>query len=304
MDVNIALRTFVRTVETGSLTAAARDLSITQPAVTKHLRNLEHHVQARLLERTSRSLRLTAHGAALYETSRNALADIDAAIEGVRRQTGRIEGKLRIHVPSCLGTRYFHRFVMEFKQRHPTVSIDLILDHRQADLLLENFDLSVVYGKPTGQDQIARRIGFVRRIIVASPDFLHRTGKLNIKKLSEVDLVATTTILSPRGLLPLLHKGRSIAVPVRPALKTNNAEVLIASLKGGLGLGPVQQLLVSDALADGSLVHVLPDYEVKPTEAFLVYPTAKFLRPAVRSFVDYAMPKLRAIEGIDQRASA
>lgn len=89
MDVNLALRAFVRTVEKGSVTGAARDLGISQPAVTKHLRNLERHVNARLLERTTRAVRPTAHGLRLYEVSRNALASIEAAMEGVRHDMAR-----------------------------------------------------------------------------------------------------------------------------------------------------------------------------------------------------------------------
>lgn len=139
MDINTALRAFVRTVEKGSITGAARDLAISQPAVTKHLRNLERHVNARLLERSNRAVRPTAHGLALYEASRSALASIDAALEGVRRDMGEIEGTLRIHAPSCLGTRHLHGIVMAFQDEHPAVAVDLVLDNRQVDLVYENF---------------------------------------------------------------------------------------------------------------------------------------------------------------------
>jgi len=300
MDVNLALRAFVRTVEKGSVTGAARDLGISQPAVTKHLRNLERHVNARLLERTTRAVRPTAHGLTLYEVSRTALASIEAAMEGVRHDMGEIEGTLRIHAPSCIGAQHLHGMVMEFQNEHPAVTVDLVLDNRQVDLVYENFDLAVQYGKPEQQDLIIRRFGSIRRILVASPEYLERVGPIDsLDRLSQVDMVTTTTILSPRDTLSLCRAGAMTEVSVRPSLRTNNAQVIANSLKSGHGAGPVQVILVSEELADGRLVRILPEYEVKPTDAYLTYPSTRFMRPVVRTFADFVVPKLRNVEGID-----
>jgi DNA-binding transcriptional LysR family regulator len=300
MDVNLALRAFVRTVEKGSVTGAARDLGISQPAVTKHLRNLERHVNARLLERTTRAVRPTAHGLTLYEVSRTALASIEAAMEGVRHDMGEIEGTLRIHAPSCIGAQHLHGMVMEFQNEHPAVTVDLVLDNRQVDLVYENFDLAVQYGKPEQQDLIIRRFGSIRRILVASPEYLERVGPIDsLDRLSQVDMVTTTTILSPRDTLSLCRAGAMTEVSVRPSLRTNNAQVIGNSLKSGHGAGPVQVILVSEELADGRLVRILPEYEVKPTDAYLTYPSTRFMRPVVRTFADFVVPKLRNVEGID-----
>lgn len=301
MDINAALRAFVRTVEKGSVTAAARDLAISQPAVTKHLRNLERHLNARLLERSSKSMRPTAHGMTLYEASRNALASIDAAIEGVRRDMGEIEGNLRVHAPSCIGAQHLHGMIMQFQDEHPAVTVDLVLDNRTVDLVYENFDLAVCYGKIEGQETIARRIGWVQRILVASPEYLKRAGPIEtLEQLAASDIVATTLILSPRDSLTLCANDNSTTeVTVRPVLRTNSAQVLTSSLLAGRGVGPVQVNLVSRELAEGLLVRVLPDYKVKPTEAFLTYPSMKFMRPVVRAFTDFIIPKLRAVDGIE-----
>ncbi|RWP54619.1 LysR family transcriptional regulator [Mesorhizobium sp.] len=299
MDINTALRAFVRTVEKGSVTGAARDLAISQPAVTKHLRNLERHVNARLLERSSKSVRPTAHGMTLYEVSRNALASIDAAMEGVRRDMGEIEGSLRVHAPSCLGAQHLHGMIMQFQDEHPAVTVDLVLDNRNVDLIYENFDLAVRYGKIEGQEVIARRIGWIQRILVASPEYIKRAGPIEtLEGLSERGIVATTAILSPRDSLTLCQDDFTIEVTVRPVLKTNSAQVLTSSLLAGRGVGPVQVNLVSRELSEGLLVRVLPDYVVNPTEVFLTYPSTKFMRPVVRAFTDFVVPKLRSVEGI------
>jgi DNA-binding transcriptional LysR family regulator len=300
VDIAAALRAFVRTVERGSVTAAARDLNMSQPGVTKHLRNLERHVGARLLERSSRIVRPTSQGQALYDASREALMAIDAALEGVRRDMGEVEGPLRIHSPSCIGAKHLHRIVMAFQRRYPAVTADLILDNRDVDLIYENFDVAIKYGRPASQELIIRRLGSVRRILVAAPSFLERFGPIDtVKRISEIGVIASARPLVPADVLTLQDRdGRVTDVPIRAILRTNSAAVITSTLIEGHAAGPVQQLLVSEELARGSLVRILPEYEVKPTEAFLAYPSVRFMRPAVRAFSEFVIQELRLVDGI------
>ncbi|QRM32698.1 LysR family transcriptional regulator [Microvirga sp. VF16] len=300
MDIAVALRAFVRTVERGSVTAAARDLAVSQPAVTKHLRNLERHVGARLIERSPKAARPTAQGQALYEASRAALATIDAALEGVRRDMGEIEGQLRLHAPSCIGSKHLHPIVMEFQRLHPAVTVDLVLENREIDLIYENFDLAIKYGRPADQDLIIRRLGVIRRILVASPELLKKTGPIDtLQRLSEISVITSAAGLAPRDTLGLQGKEGTVDIPVRPTIRTNSADVIASTLLHGHAAGPVQQLLVNDELASGTLVRILPEYEIKPTEAYFAYPSVRFMRPAVRAFTDFAIPALRTIKGLD-----
>jgi DNA-binding transcriptional LysR family regulator len=298
MDITSALRAFVRIVERGSMTAAAADLGVSQPAVSKLLRNLESHTGARLLERSSRAMRPTAQGLALYEAAGGGLAAIDAAIEGVRSDAGAINGSLRLHGPTCVGERHLHSIVMSFQDKHPTVTVELTLENRSVDLIHENVDLAVRMGRPTDQNLILRRIGFSKRILVASPDYLARRGPVrSCRALSDHDVIVTNASLRG-GNLSLRKNEKKTEISVRPKLTTNNAQVLVDALTTGRGVGTAQVLLVSDELKEGRLIRVLPEYEVEPTELFLVYPSSKFLRPAVRAFVDFAVPALRRIDGI------
>lgn len=303
MDINTALKAFIRTIEKGSITAAARDLGISQPAVTKHLANLERHVGARLLERSSRKVRPTVHGMELYEASREAIASIDAALEGVRLNMGEIEGNLRIHAPSCIGAQHLHGIVLTFQDLYPGISVDLMLDDRTVDLIYENFDLTLRYGKIEDQEVVARRIGWVQRILVAAPGYLQQVGAITSpNQLSELDVISTFTGLSSsRSSLVLVTADDTTSeIPVRPVLKSNNSHVLVNSLLSGRGIGAVQRNLVTEPLAKGDLVRVLPAYAVRSTEAFLAFPSTKFMRPVVRAFAEYVIPRLRAIEGISQ----
>lgn len=298
MDLVSALRAFVRIVERGSLTAAAADLGVSQPALSKLLRNLEAHTGARLLERNSRATRPTAQGLTLYEAAGGALAALDAAVEGVRGDAGVIAGTLRLHGPACVGERHLHRIAMDFQDRHPAVEVELTLENRSVDLIHENIDLALRMGRPTDRSLILRRIGFSKRVLVASPAYLDRRGPIReCDDLNGHDLVVTNASLRG-GALPLRKGEEKIDVAVRPRLTTNNAQVLIDALKAGRGVGSAQVLLVADELKRGVLIRVLPEFEIEPTELFLVYPSSKFLRSTVRAFVDFAVPALKQIDGI------
>src|SRR5262249_20570366 len=119
------------------------------------------------------------------------------------------------------------------------------------------------------------------------------------ERLAKIDLVTTAAVLSPRDTLTLVRDGELTELPVRSVLRTNNALVITNTILGGHAAGPVQHLLVLDELADGRLVRILPEYQVKSYDVFWAYPSARFMRPAVRSFTDFAVPAIRAVEGID-----
>lgn len=300
MDLATALRAFIRTVERGSVTAAARDLGVSQPAITKHLRNLERHVGARLIERSARAVRPTALGRTLYDGGRAGLMTIDAALEGVRRDMREVEGLLRIHAPSCVGSKHLHRIVMAFQRQYPTVTVDLVLEDRAVDLVYDNFDIGVKYGRPEGKDIVIRRLGSIRRILVAAPEFLAKFGPIDsVGRLNEVPVITTFAVMSPQGTLTLHHQTEgAIEIPVREVLRTNNPQVITNTLLGGHAAGPVQQLLVLEELQQGRLVRILPELEVRSNDLYWAYPSVRFMRPAVRAFSDFVLPELLKIEGI------
>lgn len=299
MDLAAALRAFTRTVERGSITAAAKDLSISQPAVSKHIANLERRVQARLLERSARLVRPTPEGQALYDASRNALASIDAAVEGVHATTGNIEGAIRIHAPSCIGGKYLHPLLMRFQHTHPNVTFELVLENRTVDLVFENFDIGFTIGRPSAQDLVIRRLGVARRILVASPAFLEKHGPVDtLENLSQVPLVTTSRAMTARNRLELWTNGVPTELEVRSVLRSNDAHVVARTLLDGHAAGPVQHLLVADEIAAGRLVRILPSWEVRSTELFLAYPSVRFMRPAVRALSDAVLENIRGVEGL------
>lgn len=299
MDLALALRAFVRTVERGSISAAARDLSVSQPAVSKHIRNLEGHVGARLLERSARLVRPTPLGQTLYEASRQGLATIDAALEGVRRDMGAVEGLLRVHAPTCIGAKQLHPLVLDFQELHPGVTVDLALENRTVDLVYENYDLALRLGRPENQGLIVRQIGLVQRILVATPALLARIGPIErLDQLAQAPVV-TTLSMAPVDTLTLYRGGEAHEAQIRPILRSNNPDVVVRTLLEGRAVGPIQRLLVPREIGDGRLVRLLPDYELRTSEAYFAYPSVRFMRPVVRAFTDFAIARLRRLDGIE-----
>ncbi|MEN3791088.1 LysR family transcriptional regulator [Fulvimarina sp. MAC3] len=302
MDVTSALRAFTRTIERGSMTGAAEDLGVSQPAISKHLANLERHVQARLLERSPRHVRATAAGQALYEATRHGLAAIDAAMEGIRVETGAIEGSLRIHAQNCIGGKVIHPIVMAFQRDHPQVSVDLVLENRAIDLVYDNFDMAIRYSRPVNQDVVIRKLGTVERVLVASPAFLDRFGGIERpEQLATMQLVTTAQVISSRKTLTLMRDGVQHEIPVTPFIHTNDANVILNTLLEGHACGPIQTLFAREALMDGRLVRILPDFSVKSAEMVLAYPSVRFMRPVVRAFADRLVQELKLVEGVAWR---
>jgi DNA-binding transcriptional LysR family regulator len=173
------------------------------------------------------------------------------------------------------------------------------LDRFAAARVHANTDVAVRMGFPTDRSLIVRRIGSSRRVLVASPEYLARRGQARSPaSLVDHDVIVTDASLSPRGTLRLCNGEAIEEIIVHPILTTNNAQVLVAALKAGRGIGTAQVLLISDELGDGRLARVLPQYEIESSELFLTYPSSKFLRPLVRMFIDFAAPALQRINGI------
>ncbi len=299
MDLTLAMRAFVRTVERGSVTAAARDLGVSQPAVSKLLRNLEREVQARLLERNSRSLRPTPQGVRLYQDAAGALASLDAAVEAARDEVCAVQGTLRLHSPVCLGERQVQAIVSAFQDGHPGVCVHLTLENRTVDLVHENLDLAFAIGRPNAEATICRRIGMIRRLLVASPSYLARQGPITEPSgLATHPILATEVALGRKGTLVLHRDGDLVELAVRPALVTNNARVLLDAIVAGRGIGTAQAHMVAQEISDGSLIQVLPGYSLRSSELFLAYPSTKYLRPLVRRFIDFAVSAIGEVRGL------
>jgi DNA-binding transcriptional LysR family regulator len=290
MDRLDELETFVAVLETGSLAGAARRLRRSAPAVTRTLAALEARVGTRLVERTTRRLAVTEAGRRLAEEARPLLAAYAAAI--AREEAGPLRGHIRVSAPLVFGRRHVAPLVARFLDLHPGVSVELVLNDRNLDLVDEGLDLALRIAVLADSSLVARRVGEVRRLTVAAPAYLDRRGvPLQPSDLADHDLVFSSTQAGPVEWRFETRRG-PVTVRLRPRLMINAIEPVIEAVVAGRGVTRVFSYQVADELAAGTLVRLLRDVEPPPIPVQLVTASARLMPARVRAFLDFAVAEL------------
>jgi len=289
MDRLLSMRTFAHVVDEGSFAAAARRLDLNQAVVTRLVADLESHLGARLLNRTTRSLGLTEAGEAYLNRCRQILADVDQAEEMVGAGATRVAGRVRVAVPVVFGLEVMSTRLPRFRQAHPDVVLDVELIDRPVDPIVEGFDLAIVpaaYG--ISNSLIARPLAEKPIILAASTSYLAAAGTPRVPN----DLLSHAFIgysQSPwRERLKLSDTdGRPANVAVNNVLQSNNFALIRNAVRDGLGIGVLLQYTIEDDLAAGRLQHVLPEWHVGTIDLNLVYPSREYMPRRVRAVIDF-----------------
>jgi DNA-binding transcriptional LysR family regulator len=293
-------------LEAGTLAAAARRLRRSPPMVSRMLAALETRVGARLIERTTRRLSPTAAGRALAEQARRVLAEYDAAIGQARARETALGGTLRVTAPLLFGRRHVTPLVSAFLAAHPGLRVELMLNDRNVDLLEDGIDVAVRIGQLDDSSLVRRQVGVVRRVSVASPAYLARSGRPRLPR----DLAAHDIVLVPGrdGLMEWrFHAGgskRATMVRLAPRLVVNENDAMLGAVRAGFGIGRALSYQVADDIAAGRLVRILQDHEPSPLPVQLVIPSAQHVSPRVRAFLDHAARPLTDICGTVERQVA
>jgi LysR family transcriptional regulator, regulator for bpeEF and oprC len=287
MDRLEGMRIFVRVVESGSFSTAARTLGMGQPAVSKQIVALEDHLGAQLVRRTSRGMNLTEAGQDFYESAVRLLADVEAAESRVGRGQVAPSGLLRVAVSSGFARLCIAPLMPEFFERYPNVRMDFQVSDRVADLIEEGIDLAIRIGELSDSSLIARRIASTARIVVATPDYIARRGE----PVTPADLEQHSCIVfSHFGTdAPWIFGGRSGAVTVQPKgpILTNDAEYIRASVLTGLGIAYAPHWGFTAELKSGAVRRLLRDYEPHYFPVSAVYPGGRRPASKVTAFVDH-----------------
>lgn len=294
MDRIDELDIFVAIVDQGSLAGAARRLRRSAPAVTRALAALEDRIGTRLVERTTRRLSPTAAGRALAERARTILSDYESAVLGAADTP--ISGLLRLTAPVQFGQRHVTPVVTRFLDLHPGVSVEMVLNDRNLDLIEEGIDLAVRIGDLPASSLLARRLGQVRRVLVASPDYVAERGMpRRPADLADHDIIFGT---SRSGVLEWRFgpTTRGPAVRISPRLLVNEVEAQLRAAHAGRGIARVLSYQVVDDVTAGTLIRLLPRFEPAPLPVHLVTLGSGHMPPRVRAFLDHAVTELRALE--------
>lgn len=293
MDKLRAMAAFVRIVDAGSLTAAADTLDVSQPSMVRMLAALEEAVGVRLLHRTTRRMALTDEGREYYERCKQVLAAVDEAEASLTARRAEPRGRLRITSSVTFGRALLAPLVIDFMAAHPRLRVELVLLDRVIDLVEEGVDVAVRLAHLPDSSLVAVPVGQTRRIVLGSRALIRRHPLAGTASLQAAPCVSFLGLVSPQEW-PLASDGGLARVPVNTVFATNQIDAAIVACRRGLGYGQFFDYQVQDALRSGALKPVLEPHWPAPTPIHVVYPQARLLSGNVRSFVDFAVPRLRA----------
>jgi DNA-binding transcriptional LysR family regulator len=300
MDHLDAITAFVRAAERGGFSAAARDLNVSQPHVTRAVAQLEARLGVRLMNRSTRHLTLTDEGRDYLERCRAiqlAVEDSDESV-GVRATT--LRGELRVFAPVSLGREWIVPRLTEFLDRHPALSVRLVLDDRPRDLIEERLDIAVRVGPLESSTMRARHLGDVQRLIVAAPDYFARHGLARPRL--PADLAAHEWLIFDGPVrvdqVRCVKDGETVEIACNGRFISNSSEALQEAVLRGQGLCLAPYWLVSKAVASGALEQILPDWRTAPDLSLsVVYPATRAPSEKVRRFIDWLVYSLHS-EGV------
>jgi DNA-binding transcriptional LysR family regulator len=286
MDRIDAMQAFVLVADLKGFAPAARKLGLSASGVTRLIAALEERVGARLLQRTTRSVTLTDIGARYLERARRIVADVEEAEASAQAERTQPSGRLVVSAPIGFGRLHVAPLISTYLKRYPEVSGELRLSDLIINLVEDGVDCAVRIGHLADSSLVARNIGDMRRIVVASPDYLARHGepKKPTAITSHQTIQFGATAAAPEWRF--VENGQDIRVACTPRFTTNSSDAAIRHAEQGGGLTRVLAYQAAEAIGQGKLKVVLADFEQPPLPIHIVYPTSRLLSAKVRTFID------------------
>jgi DNA-binding transcriptional LysR family regulator len=295
MDRFSALQVFAQVVESGGFSRAAKRLGLSTTAVSRHVAELEAHLQTRLLNRTTRRLSLTESGQAFYGRAVQLLQDLQEAEQEATQAAITPRGTIRLAASVTFGARHVAPAIAGFLARYPDVKFDVQLSDRIVDLVEEGFDLGIRIGGVGSENLVARKLGETRLVACAAPEYLARHGT----PATPDDLLRHNCFVYeyalPRGQWRFLDaEGREHTVRIGGRAQSNSGDLNVALAARGAGIAFEPDFICADDIRAGRLVALLPDYAPPLAPIHAVYPTRKHLSAKVRLFVAYLAERFAA----------
>lgn len=279
------LQTFVRIVESGSLSAAAEQLDTTQPTISRRLQALERLFGVRLLQRSTHALKLTADGERCLRLVRSLIDEWESLQEELRGAHADPVGTLKVVVPHAFGQAQLVEPLAKYLRAFPRLNVEWLLQDRRPDFIAEGIDCAIQVGAIDDPTVVAVPLFQVPRIVIGAPELL--AGRKAVRQpaaLQELPWLALQTYYRDRVVL---HKGeRTEAFPIRPRFSTDSLYALRSAAIAGLGVGIVSAWIVEEDLRAKRLVHLVPQWSAPPLTVHLVYPHARFQPARLRRFLE------------------
>jgi len=286
---------FAKVADLGSFSAAASDLGLSKPTVSKAVSRLEARLGAPLFHRTSRRLSLTTSGEASLERAQRILAEGEAAEEEATAQSVEPRGRVRLTAPLSFGTRYVAPLLPAFLARFPQVTVELDLADHVVDIVGEGFDVAIRIGTPEDSSLRGRRLCAIAGLVVAAPGWFDTHGRpTHPRDLEGAGALLYSNLVQP-NLWHFTHPTRREAtVRMETRMLANNGDVLIPALKAGEGIAVLPEFIVGDEVKSGALERTLDDWTINESGLHVLTPPGMHRPVRVRALVDYLAEALSA----------
>ncbi len=292
MDRLHEMQVFVAVAEAGSFAKAGQHLRISPPAVTRAVASLENRLGARLFNRSTRSLSLTESGRRFLAKARRILGEIDVAEKEVVGETAAPQGHLTITASTSIGRLALPSILSAFLKTYPEVTASVVLLDRIVNLIDEGIDVGIRVGDLPDSSLMARRVGSVRRVLVASPSYLKEHSHPDRPRaLRSHDFIGFTGLMPNREWRFLDH-GESGQIALPPRLEVNDAAAAIAAAERGDGITVTLCYMVGERIRQGTLAPVLQPFWPDPVPVHLIYAENRLLASKTRAFIDFAARRL------------
>src|SRR6185369_11286544 len=294
------MRSFVRVAERGSLSAVARELRVGQSTITRHLRELEAALGVPLMSRTTRRVTLTDEGSRYYANCLQILRLVDQASEEAQGTRGAPAGTIRLSCTVALGVRHVSHLLFAFQDRYPEIGIHLSLSDERVNLVREGVDIALRLGPLTDSSMKLRSLGTSRRSLVAAPSYLQARGRPQVPQhLIGHEGIRLTNVAGHDTLSLMGPGGARHDLPFDGRIRFDNGLAAREALIAGRGIGPTHLWLVDDALADGRLEPILPDWAPPPVPFNMLIVPDRAGIARVRLLVDYLIAAVAGIPGVE-----
>jgi len=281
------MEAFVRTIEAGSFTQAAKQLGVTKSAISRRLSDLETRLGTQLVLRTTRSLSLTEAGEALFQRAVSLLSDWQEAEAVSLSESCALSGRIRLAAPLSFGVQYLGPALLEFKDIHPDLSFDIDFSDRQIDLISEGVDVAIRIGALSDSTLVARKLADIDMVAAAAPSLLETLGHPQTPEDLKAFNELRYTNRPRKGWRYTAPDGQSGEIELSSTLQANNGNFLCDAAIAGQGLTIHPLFILCEALRAGTLEVILPDYKWSEISAYAVYPPTRHLSLRVRTLVDF-----------------
>lgn len=280
------LHTFVRIVESGSLSAAASQLSTTQPTISRRLQALEQLLGIKLIQRTTHSMKLTDDGERCYRHAHQLIGNWQNMEDDVSAVRDEPLGILRVRAPHAFGQDQLIDPLGDYLQRYPHTSVEWTLNDHSPDFIHEGIDCAIHVGQVTDEGVVAVLLAEVPRIVVASPALLADSPPIaGLQQLAQLPWLALNSFYRNEVTLYPVRGGKPAHFAIAPRISTDSLYAVRKAAVNGLGAAMVSSWLVKEDLAEGRLQHLLPEWQANPLPIYLLYPYASYYPARLRKFL-------------------